>query len=111
MAVGQVSFKDQRKVKKILVAQRENVIVNRLNKTKVEKFPDLRAEKEDYLRENRKKDQAALRLRQKEEARVAKERKEKAWQRDHAYDDLHADDQIEASSNQNRGEDFLEDFM
>ncbi|KAI9798713.1 MAG: Coiled-coil domain-containing protein 25, partial [Sarcosagium campestre] len=34
MAVGQVSFKDPKKVKKILVPNRENAIVNRLNKTK-----------------------------------------------------------------------------
>ncbi|KAG7285267.1 Coiled-coil domain-containing protein 25 [Staphylotrichum longicolle] len=37
MAVGQVSFKDNKKVKKILVPQRENPIVNRLNKTKLRK--------------------------------------------------------------------------
>lgn len=59
MAVGQVSFKDQRKVKKILIAQRENPIVNRLNKTKVEKHPDLKQEKDDRLRELRKRDQQA----------------------------------------------------
>jgi hypothetical protein len=59
MAVGQVSFHDQRKVKRILVAQRENPIVNRLNKTKVEKQPDLAAEKEARLKELRKRDQTA----------------------------------------------------
>jgi hypothetical protein len=47
------------KVKKILVAQRENPIVNRLNKTKVEKFPDLAMEREERLKTARKKDQAA----------------------------------------------------
>jgi len=46
-------------VKKILVAQRENPIVNRLNKTKVEKFPDLAMEREEKLKALRKKDQAA----------------------------------------------------
>lgn len=59
MAVGQVSFKDNKKVKRIVVAQRENVIVNRLNKTKFEQYPDLKQEKDDHLRELRKKDQAA----------------------------------------------------
>lgn len=39
--------------------QRENPIVNRLNKTKDEKYPDLRLEKENRLRELRKRDQAA----------------------------------------------------
>ncbi|KAI9670704.1 MAG: hypothetical protein M1831_005924 [Alyxoria varia] len=111
MAVGQVSFRDQKKVKKILVKERVNAIVNRLNKTKVEKFPDLQVEKEDTLREARKKTQASQRERQREEARVAKERKEKAWQRDHAYDDLHSQDAIASSSNQDRDEDFEDDFM
>ncbi|KAJ6790252.1 hypothetical protein PWT90_07267 [Aphanocladium album] len=38
MDVGQVSFKNPRLVKRILVPQRENPIVNRLNKTKTELF-------------------------------------------------------------------------
>lgn len=63
MAAGQVSFKDNKKVKKILVAQRENPIVNRLNKTKEEKYPDLMQEKDDHLRQLRKKDQAAQQAR------------------------------------------------
>jgi hypothetical protein len=46
-------------VKRILVPQRENPIVNRLNKTKMEKFPDLAMEKEEKLKALRKKDQAA----------------------------------------------------
>lgn len=46
-----------------MIPQRENVIVNRLNKTKEEKHPDLRQEKEDRLKELRKKDQAAQQLR------------------------------------------------
>lgn len=58
MAVGQVGFKDNKKVKRIHVVERENPIVNRLNKTKVEKFPDLRQEREDRQRELRKKDRA-----------------------------------------------------
>jgi len=111
MAVGQVSFKDQRKVKKIHVAQRENAIVNRLNKTKVEKLPDLRQEKEDKQKELRRRDKAAQLARQKEEARVAKERKEKAWQRDHAYDDLLSKDAVASSSNQDRDANFEDDFM
>lgn len=75
MAVGQVGFKDQKmvdtapqmsplvvkaadvpQVRKILVTQRENAIINRLNKTKVERFPDLRQEKEDRMKELRERD-------------------------------------------------------
>ncbi|KAK8161886.1 hypothetical protein IWX90DRAFT_488389 [Phyllosticta citrichinensis] len=111
MAVGQVGFKDNKKVKRVYVAARENPIVNRLNKTKVEKYPDLQMEREDRLRELRKKDRAAVQERKKEEARIAKERKEMAWRRDHAYDDVHTDDAVLAASNQDREEDFLDNFM
>lgn len=150
MAVGQVSFKDQRRVKKILVPQRENAVINRLNKTKVEKQPDLQQEREDHRRELRKRDQAAQQNRvsffyiflnvfsssyylshliiyvyipiqtshvnnvdtqRKEEAKVQKERQEKKWQKDHAYDDLFTEENMEASNNQNRDETWEEDFM
>jgi len=60
MATGQVGFKDQKKVKRVYVAKRENPIVNRLNKTKVEKFPDFRQEKEDRAKELRKKDRSVI---------------------------------------------------
>lgn len=59
MATGQVGFKDNKKVKRVYVSARENAIVNRLNKTKVEKHPDLRQEKEDRERELRKVERIA----------------------------------------------------
>lgn len=43
----------------MLVPQRENPIVNRLNKTKVEQKPDFKQEKDDRLKELRRQDQAA----------------------------------------------------
>jgi hypothetical protein len=59
MATGQVGFKDPRKVKRILVDTRVNAIVNRLNKTKEEKFPDLYAEKEERLKVLRAREKKA----------------------------------------------------
>ena len=56
MATGQVGFKDNKMVKRVYVEKRENVVVNRLNKTKVEKYPDLRAEREERDKEERKKE-------------------------------------------------------
>ncbi|KAM5351129.1 hypothetical protein ACJ41O_003852 [Fusarium nematophilum] len=111
MEVGQVGFKDPRKVRRVLVPQRENPIVNRLNKTKVEKKPDLKQEKDDRLKELRRREQASLQQRRKEEARQAQEWKEKKWQKDHAYDDLFTDENMAESSNQNRSEDWEDDFM
>ena len=64
MAVGQVGFEDPRKVRRVLVPQRENAIINRLNKTRVEVAqPELRQEREEHLRQLRKKDQAAVQAR------------------------------------------------
>jgi len=47
----------------------------------------------------------------KEEARIALDHKQKKYQKDHAYDDIFTEEALEASSNQNRSEDFLDDFM
>lgn len=60
MATGQIGFHRQKQVKKVLVEKRTNEIINRLNKTKVERFPDLAAEKADFEKEERRKEKAAL---------------------------------------------------
>ncbi|KFY35077.1 hypothetical protein V494_06222 [Pseudogymnoascus sp. VKM F-4513 (FW-928)] len=111
MATGQVSFHDNKKVKKILVPTRINAIINRLNKTKVEKFPDFAAERDEILKAKSKKNQASVQARKKEEARIAKERRELKYQKEHAYDDVFTEEALEANSNQNRDEDYLSDFM
>lgn len=129
-------------VKRVLVHQRENAIINRLNKTKVEKHPDLRQEKEDRLKELRKKDQAAqlarvrtrllkmhaivrqnsldcsvltesaiLEIQKKAEDKQKEEWAKQKYQKDHAYDEWNDEDAMQASSNQNRDEDWEDDFM
>jgi hypothetical protein len=60
MAPGQVGFHREKNVKKIHVEKRVNEIINRLNKTRVEKFPDLAAEKMEYEKEERRKEKAVL---------------------------------------------------
>jgi hypothetical protein len=50
-------------------------------------------------------------LQKKEEARIAQERKEKKWQKDHAYDELFQEQDPEDVNNQDRGEDLEDDFM
>ncbi|KAL2822675.1 hypothetical protein BDW59DRAFT_149269 [Aspergillus cavernicola] len=111
MAAGQVSFHNQKLVRKAFVAQRENVIVNRLNKTRVEKFPDLRAEKEEYLKVQRREDRKAREEKKTQEKQEKREREQMKWQKDHAYDDMFNDENMHASSNQDRDPDFLDDFM
>ncbi|KAK3672480.1 hypothetical protein LTR78_007530 [Recurvomyces mirabilis] len=111
MATGQVGFKDNKLVKRVYVEKRENAIVNRLNKTKVEKYPDLRQERMDRDREERKAERIAAQEKKKDEERLAEERAQMKWQKDHMYEDIHDEDAIAASSNQDRDADFLEDFF
>jgi hypothetical protein len=47
----------------------------------------------------------------KEEARIKKEREELKRQKDHAYDDIFAEENLAASSNQDRDENWEDDFM
>ncbi|PWN47973.1 DUF814-domain-containing protein [Violaceomyces palustris] len=60
MAIGAVSFHNDRKVKRTFVKERDNTIVNRLNKTRKERQVDHEAERQERLREEgrRKKNQA-----------------------------------------------------
>jgi len=68
-------------------------------------------EREERLKAVRKKEQAARLDRKKEEARIAQERQEKKWQKDHAYDELFQEGDPEEANNQNRGADWEDDFM
>jgi len=111
MVTGQVSFHNPKLTRKILVATRQNPIVNRLNKTKVESYPDLRAEKENYLKTKRKEERRIREEKKNVEKRERKERDDLKWQKEHAYDDLMSEDSVVQSSNQDRDPDFLDDFM
>ncbi|GAA5973793.1 hypothetical protein JCM21900_001387 [Sporobolomyces salmonicolor] len=59
-ATGSVSFHNDRKVKRFHIAERTNAVVNRLNKTKLEKEVDHEAEKVEREREEarRKREKA-----------------------------------------------------
>lgn len=52
-ALGQVGFREDKAVKKIKVAKRVNEIVNRLNRTKQERYPDLATERETWDKQAR----------------------------------------------------------
>ncbi|CAI5509434.1 unnamed protein product [Closterium sp. Naga37s-1] len=61
MDVGQIGFHNPKAVRSVRVEKRLNEVVNRLNKTKVEKTPDLQAEKEAREAEDRAARKAVLR--------------------------------------------------
>lgn len=111
MQTGQVSFHNPKLVRKVFVPTRENAIVNRLNKTRVTKTPDLRAERDEYVKMKQREER---KMRDEQRARDKQEKREREqlkWQKDHAYDDLMSEENLELSNNQNRDPDFLDDFM
>ncbi|PGH05627.1 hypothetical protein AJ80_08319 [Polytolypa hystricis UAMH7299] len=111
MATGQVSFHNPKLVKKVFIPVRLNPVVNRLNKTKEEKYPDLREEKDEYMKKLGREERKLREERKAAEKREKKEREELRWQKEHAYDDLLNEENVLQSSNQDRDADFLDDFM
>ena len=82
MEVGQVGFHDPKLVKKCKVEKKKNEIVNRLNKTKTESFPDLAMERDEYDKELREEKKANYREEEKVRLEEEKEReaeKEARW--------------------------------
>ncbi|CAI5996918.1 unnamed protein product [Closterium sp. NIES-64] len=76
MDVGQIGFHNPKAVRSVRVEKRLNEVVNRLNKTKVEKTPDLQAEKEAREAEDRAARKAVLReqARREQEEKALKQR-------------------------------------
>ncbi|XP_057294767.1 coiled-coil domain-containing protein 25-like [Hydractinia symbiolongicarpus] len=83
MAVGQVGFQKQKEVRRIMVETKINVIINRLNKTKVEKEIDYRALREQRdqaeQREAKKKIQEEKALKKLAEAEKAEQKELKNY--------------------------------
>lgn len=112
MDVGQVSFHKPKLVKKVLIKTRENVIVNRLNKTKEVKLPDLEAEQRAHLIEKNRTAKEFFLQNKKEEERRARELKAVKDERDRGYSDFLTDDMIAGNSNDREdGYDPDDDFM
>ncbi|KAF8817067.1 cytoplasmic protein [Phlegmacium glaucopus] len=108
MAVGQVSFHNDKKVKRVYVAKRENVIVNRLNKTKVEREVDHEQERVDRIKRENTVKRAAAAEKKKQDAELAKAREAEKAAR--SYDSLF---NVEEDENVPRktGRELEEDFM
>ncbi|NXP70458.1 CCD25 protein, partial [Ramphastos sulfuratus] len=71
--LGQIGFHRQKDVKMLTVEKKVNEILNRLEKTKVEHFPDLAAEKEARDREERNEKKAQIQeMKQKEREEMKK---------------------------------------
>jgi len=77
MEVGQVGFYNTKLVKKEKVEKKKNDIVNRLDKTKREEFPDLAEQKAEREKQEREKKKAIIKNQlQKEKQEIEKKQKE-----------------------------------
>ncbi|KAG1849865.1 cytoplasmic protein [Suillus tomentosus] len=74
MAVGQVSFHSDKQVKRVHIPKRENVIVNRLNKTKVERDVDHEQERIERIKKENAEKRVIAAQNKKAEAELAKAR-------------------------------------
>jgi len=110
MAVGQIGFHKQKNVKTIYVEKRINETVNRLNKTKEEKFPDLMQEKEDRDREERNEAKKAYKEKlQKEKEEMEKMKEEKKLR---SYSSMFENAQMTSNYKSNQDNDSdSDDFM
>ncbi|EPQ54852.1 DUF814-domain-containing protein [Gloeophyllum trabeum ATCC 11539] len=86
MAVGQVSFHNDKRVKRVYVVKRDNAIVNRLNKTKVEKQVDHEQERIERIKKENAIRRAAAAAKKKADAELARAREAEKAAR--SYDSL-----------------------
>ncbi|KAH8109753.1 cytoplasmic protein [Phellopilus nigrolimitatus] len=113
MAVGQVSFKSDKKV--LHVAKRENAVVNRLNKTKVERAVDHEQERVDRLKRESTASRAVANAKRKEAEELARQRAAEKAARDYALLDQ-VDDEDEGGEGgpqrkQQSVQEMMDDFM
>jgi hypothetical protein len=78
MVAGEVGFHDEKAVKKLKVPTRNGPLLRKLDKTKVEKQPDLRKEREDRDAEEKRKSDHARKEAAKLEHQSKKELRAKA---------------------------------
>jgi len=110
MAVGQVGFHNDKGVKKVRVEKKINEIVNRLNKTRVEKElgreVDLQAEREerDTKERQKQKEEQRIRRQQEQNERIEREKAKEA----RSYDKVFVSEKMK--SNKDDGN-ISDDFM
>ncbi|KAF8529316.1 cytoplasmic protein [Hysterangium stoloniferum] len=107
MATGQVSFHKDNRVKRVYVAKRENPIINRLNKTKVEKEVDHEQEKVERLKVEAAVRRAAAAERKKTDLELARAREAEKAAR--SYDSLFSGEPevVDEEALKNLEEDFM----
>lgn len=114
MEVGQIGFHDRTKIKTIRVTK-DNSVVNRINKTREERFPDLAEEQEARAREFRAEAKQEKRHKEASEREARRKREEEAKLR--SFEGMMSADKMistldmQASADTTAAKDFEEDFM
>lgn len=111
MDVGQVSFKDQGLVRKVFLPERLNSVVNRLIKTREERFPDLGKDK--ILFEKARRAVERVKERKEYEALKALDKERKELKEQRSYSGAFDEDEMHTNK-EFRGKDVAEvedDFM
>ena len=107
MEVGQVDFHNDKQVRKLKVAKRVNEIVNRLNKTKKELYPDLEQERKERDREEHARKKQLLRVERNKKLQVDKDKREKEKLK--CYESLMSVEKMSLNTNKDGNE--SDDFM
>ncbi|CAO3687167.1 unnamed protein product [Umbelopsis vinacea] len=110
METGQVTFHNNKQVKRVYVEKRSNEIVNRLNKTKVESFPDLAQERV----QRDKLDRHSIRQKELEQDKLNREASAKARKAKEEIDNLFSERNMVSNYRETEVEDIdaaEEDFM
>lgn len=110
MDVGQVSFHRPGDVKRIVVEKRANEIVNRLNRSKTEAYPDLAKLKVDRVKELNRRAREQMKQKALDERALREQRlKEKEAK---SYDKMHKQDKMTSNKDLRQDHnDFEDDFM
>ncbi|KMT18161.1 hypothetical protein BVRB_2g031900 [Beta vulgaris subsp. vulgaris] len=113
MDVGQVGFHNSKMVRTVRVEKRINEIVNRLNRTKVERTPDFKAEREAYSAAEKAERKAHLREKKRREEMDRLEKERQAETR--SYKNLMVSDKMtsnkQIASAEKSLQELEEDFM
>ncbi|KAF5376814.1 hypothetical protein D9757_008900 [Collybiopsis confluens] len=112
MAVGQVSFHNEKRVKRVHVIARENPVVNRLNKTKTERQVDHEQERVERVKRESAARRASAAEKKKADLELAHAREAEKASR--SYDSLfngYDEDNEHATLPRKTGKELEEDFM
>ncbi|KAI8123680.1 hypothetical protein FF38_08192 [Lucilia cuprina] len=106
MEAGQVAYHNEKAVKKVRVEKRRNDIVNRLNRTKTEEYPDLRQEREKRDSLERQAEKAQLRSQREIEKELERQREQERELRSYTSL-LKAENMTTNYDNGNDSDDFM----